>query len=175
MAGVPEDSQLRSELDTLVNTIQVSEPRYKLLENIVEWGFAVSIGTMLAVISNYNRFKINDTRINTYVLIVILFLLGISSALLFYYKLILYLYYRRAVTKTAEAQAISRLSERVGFRQFMRQKFQDIFTDERFLELTKTALNEKREMGIMIIAAITYSIGFISYLLYFAYALLTDP
>lgn len=179
MAGSSDDNRLLEELDTLVNTIQISEPRYKLLENIVEWGFAVSIGTMLGVISNYGKFKINDTTINNYVLIGILFTLGISSALLFYYKLILYLYYRTAVTRTSQAQAIRRLGERTGneprSRNFIIQKAHEIFTDERLLNLTKIALNEKREVIIMKIAAMTYYIGFISYLVYFAYALLTDP
>jgi len=80
MAEASEDKyrKLREEFDVLVNSIQISEPRYKSLERIVEWGFAVSIGTILGVISNYNKFKINEPRFNAYTLILILFFFGNS-------------------------------------------------------------------------------------------------
>jgi len=93
--------------------------------------------------------------------------------------MLLYLYDRKAVTKIAQAKSLSKLTERTAdspeYNQYISQKTKEIFTDEWFQNLTILALNPKRETKIMIAAAISYSIGFILYMAYFAYALLTDP
>ncbi len=171
-------SKLQDEFNTTVETIQFSDPRFKSLERIVEWGFAVSIGTILGVISNYDKFKINNPKINAYILISILFFIGITSALLLCYKILLYLYDRKVVTKAAQGKALGKLAERMAtgnaieYYPFLKEKAKEFFTDYALEKIEILALNPKREIWIMIFAALFYSLGFILYMGYFAYALL---
>ena len=181
MAGSIEDinSRLVGEFNEIVNAIQTSEPRYKSLARIIDWAFAIGIGTILGVISNSDKFKLIDPRINAAVLAIILFFLGIASFLILYYKIILYLYDRAAVTRIAQFRSLSQLVDRDAARQgygsFILQKAKELLTDKGLEELTISALNPKREKWIIIPAAVSYSIGLVLYIFYFIYALSVDP